>query len=56
MKMQLLVIGAAILLATYFLLPMLHLTGSTANYAMYAGYGLGAILLLAGLFGKKRFY
>jgi hypothetical protein len=56
MKMGLLLIGALILVGTYFGLPMLHLTGTTGTYVMYGGYGLGAILVLAGLLGKKRFY
>ena len=56
MKMGLLVIGVLIIAAAYFILPGLNLTGTTGTYAMYGGYGLGGILVLAGLFGKKRLY
>jgi hypothetical protein len=51
MKIGLLLIGAAILLASYFLVPGLN----TSIYVTYVGYGLGGILVLAGLLGKKRF-
>lgn len=58
MKAGLLVIGALILVAAYFVLPGLtgSLTGTTKTYVTYGAYGLGAILVLAGLFGKKKFY
>jgi hypothetical protein len=52
MKIGILVAGLAVLAGTYFLLPSLAIT----IYATYAGYGLGAILVLAGLLGKKRLY
>ncbi len=52
MKFGLLLIGAAILAATYFIVPSLN----TSVYVTYAGYGLGAILVLAGLLGRKRYY
>lgn len=51
MKAGLLLIGAIILVATYFVVPGLK----TSIYVTYVGYGLGGILVLAGLFGKKRF-
>ncbi len=51
MKVGLLIIGALILLASYFILPGL----TTVTYVIYGGYIIGALLVLAGLFGKKRF-
>ena len=50
MKAGLLLLGIVILAATYFIVPGLK----TTIYATYIGYGLGGILVLAGLFGKKK--
>ncbi len=51
MKIGLLIIGILVAIATYFLLPSLSLP----SYAAYVGYGLAAVLVLMGLFGKKKF-
>jgi hypothetical protein len=58
MKIGLLLIGALVLVGAYFLLPNLtaSMAAQTKTYVTYGAYGLGGILVLAGLFGKKKFY
>ena len=58
MKAGLLIMGVIVLVAAYFVVPMLtkSLAAQTATYATYGAYGLGGILVLAGLLGKKKLY